>query len=87
MNERDKVFLNKVNPPWGVLKKVPLQDPKSPPNYPVACPHATTSIIMSLTMDLIRGERKNCRSFQVVHPNSYIPYRKPSISSTASPLP
>ena len=28
----------------GVVKKGHLQDPTSPPNYPVACPQATTSV-------------------------------------------
>ena len=47
-------------------KKRPFLGSTSPPKYPVACPHATTSIILNpnLVLSFVREERRSCRGTQ-----------------------
>ena len=46
-----------------MVKKGPFLGPTSPPNCLVACPHATTSIILNLNLALcsVHGEKRICR--------------------------
>ena len=61
----------------------------SPPNYPVACPHATTSISMNLNLALyfVHGEKKSYMGIQAFPIFPRIPYGKPNISNTSALLP
>ena len=63
--------------------------PTSPPNCPVACPHATTSISLNLNLAFyfVHGERKSYKGVQVILVFLEIHYRKPNISNTALLLP
>ena len=44
----------------------PFPGSTSPPNCPVTCPHATTSIILNLNLTLssVHGEKRSCRGTQ-----------------------
>ena len=44
-------------------QKRPFLGSTSPPNYPIACPHATTCIIqnMNLVLSSVHEKRKICR--------------------------
>ena len=63
--------------------------PTSPPNCPVACPHATTSISLNLNMVLyfVHGDKKSYMGTQVFPVSPRIPYGQPNISNTSSLLP
>ena len=63
--------------------------PTSPPNYPVACPHVTTSISLNLNLALyfIHGEKKSYMGSQAFHVFPRIPYGKPNISNASTLLP
>ena len=72
-----------------MVKKGPFLGPTSPPNYPVACPYAKTSIILNLNMALysVHGERKRYKGTQVILVFLEIHCRQPNISNIADPLP
>ena len=72
-----------------MVKKGSILGPTSPPNYLVACPHATTSIIQnpSLVLSSIREERRSCRGTQAPLLSLRTLCEKSNISSIATPLP
>ena len=72
-----------------VVKKGSFMGPTSPPNCPIACPYATTSISQNLNLALyfVHGERKSYKGVQVIPVLLEIHYRQPNISNTTSLLP
>ena len=70
-------------------QKRPFLGPTSPPNSPVACPHATTSIILNLNLVLssVREERRSCRGTQTPLLSLRTLCEQSNISSIAAPLP
>ena len=70
-------------------QKRPFLGSTSPPNYPVACPHATTSIILNLNLALsyVREERRSCRGTQAPLLSPRTLCEQSNISSIAAPLP
>ena len=63
--------------------------PTSPPNCHVACPRATTSVILSMNLALcfIHGEKKICMGIYMFLLFLEIPYGQPNISNTSALLP
>ena len=72
-----------------MVKKGSFLGPTSPPNCPVACPHATTSIILNLNLTLcfVHGEKKSCMGIQMSPVFLQIPYGQPNISNASALLP
>ena len=70
-------------------QKRPFLGSTSPPNYPVACPRATTSIILNPNLVLIsvREERRNCRGTQAPLLFLRTLCEQSNISSITAPLP
>ena len=72
-----------------VVKKGSFLGQTSPPNYPVGCTYATTSISLNLNLAFyfVHGERKSYKGVQVIPVLLEIHYRQPNISNIASLLP
>ena len=69
-------------------KKRPFLGSTSSPNYLVACPHATISIILNLNLVLrfVREEKRSCRRTQMSILFLRTLYEQSNISSITAPL-
>ena len=70
-------------------QKRPFLGPTSPANCRVACPHATTSIILNLNtvLSYVHGEKRSCRGTQEPLLCLRTLCEQSNISSIAAPLP